>query len=243
MGSRASALEPLVITILFPARSPGPRSLSTSQTIAALSAILALPSSRRGSISKTPMPRRASRFRSTAGWRYMASCMAGTTATLLPLPKAVVAKVVTGVSSMPQAILPMVLAVAGATRSMSASPPTPQNWTCSTLARDLPDHRVGAGVLQGVRMEDLLCCGAHDAVHLGSPPDQVANEVHNAHGCDAAGNRHYYRLSPEGMAHRSCDVGGHSCRYLQLLKDGSFPWAEEPGAASQPDGRGSTNLI
>ena len=62
----------------------------------------------------------------------MASCMAGTTATGLPLPRAVVAKVVTGVSSMPQAILPMVLAVAGAMSSRSAWPPTPQNCTCST---------------------------------------------------------------------------------------------------------------
>ena len=129
----ASALEPLVMTILFPARSPGPKSLSISQTIEALSAILALPSSRRGSMSRTPICRRVSRFRSTAGWRYMASCMAGTTATGLPLPRAVVANVVTGVSSMPQAILPMVLAVAGATSSRSAAPPTPQNWTCSTL--------------------------------------------------------------------------------------------------------------
>jgi len=133
MGSRASTLEPLVMTILFPARSPGPRSLSTSQTMEALSAILALPSSRRGSIRQTPICRKVSRFFSTAGWRYMASCIAGTTATGLPLPRAVVANVVTAVSSMPQAILPMVLAVAGTTSRRSAAPPTPQNWTCSTF--------------------------------------------------------------------------------------------------------------
>ena len=63
----------------------------------------------------------------------MASCIAGTTATGLLLPKAVVANVVTGVSSMPEAIFPMVLAVAGATRNRSALPPTPQNSTCSTF--------------------------------------------------------------------------------------------------------------
>ncbi len=34
---------------------------------------------------------------------------------------------------MPQAIFPMVLAVAGAMRRRSALPPTPQNSTCSTL--------------------------------------------------------------------------------------------------------------
>jgi len=45
MGSTTSALEPLVMRILLPVRSPGPRSLSTSRTIIRLSAILALPSS------------------------------------------------------------------------------------------------------------------------------------------------------------------------------------------------------
>jgi len=132
MGSMDSAFEPLVIRILFPLRSAGPSSLSTSCTTRWLSANLALPSSMRGSMRATPISLRICRFRMTAGWRYMASCMAGTTATGLPLPRAVVAKVVTGVSSMPLAILPMVLAVAGATRKRSAFPPTPQNKTCST---------------------------------------------------------------------------------------------------------------
>ncbi len=62
----------------------------------------------------------------------MVACMAGTTTTGKPLPSAVVAKVVTGVSSMPQAILPTVFAVQGATRSRSARPPSPHHCTCST---------------------------------------------------------------------------------------------------------------
>jgi len=56
----------------------------------------------------------------------MLSCIAGATTTGIPCPSAVVAKVVTGVSSIPQAIFPMVFAVQGATSRRSAAPPSPQ---------------------------------------------------------------------------------------------------------------------
>jgi hypothetical protein len=50
-----------------------------------------------------------------------------------PRPIAVVAKVVMMVSSIPQAIFPTVFAVAGAIKRRSASPPSPQYLTCSTM--------------------------------------------------------------------------------------------------------------
>jgi len=62
----------------------------------------------------------------------MLSCMAGATTTGRPAPSAVLANVVTGVSSMPRAILQSVFAVQGAMSSRSAHPPSPQNVTCST---------------------------------------------------------------------------------------------------------------
>jgi len=69
------------------------------------------------------------------------------------------------------------------------------------FSRDLPDHGIRAGVLQGVMMQDLLCGAAHDTVHGRTPPDQVANEVHGPNCGYAAGHRHYNRLSRQGMAH------------------------------------------
>ncbi len=56
----------------------------------------------------------------------MLSCIAGARTIGSPRPSAVVAKVVTGVSSIPQAIFPMEFAVQGAIRRRSASPPSPQ---------------------------------------------------------------------------------------------------------------------
>ncbi len=56
----------------------------------------------------------------------MLSCIAGTTTTGIPRPSAVEANVVTGVSSIPAAIFPIVFAVQGATSRRSASPPSPQ---------------------------------------------------------------------------------------------------------------------
>ena len=52
----------------------------------------------------------------------------------MPVPTAVVRNVVTGVSSIPWTIFPMVLAVAGATRTRSACPErSPHISTCSTF--------------------------------------------------------------------------------------------------------------
>jgi hypothetical protein len=68
---------------------------------------------------------------------------------------------------------------------------------------------MGRGVLQGVRVQNLLRSGAHDTVHLRTAPDQVANEVDRPHGSDAAGNSYYYSLSRKGIAYRSCDIRGH----------------------------------
>ena len=72
-------------------------------------------------------------FQHTAGCLNIDSCIAGTTITGTPEPRAVVANEVTGVSSIPYAIFPMVFAVAGAIRRRSALPLSPQNSTCSTL--------------------------------------------------------------------------------------------------------------
>jgi hypothetical protein len=68
--------------------------------------------------------------------------MAGTITMGMPLPREVVAKVVIGVSSMPEAIFPIVFAVHGAIRSRSAVPPSPQDVTCSTM----PERRVTVGI-------------------------------------------------------------------------------------------------
>src|SRR5579875_411146 len=69
-----------------------------------------------GAITPTPHFWRRARFSVTAGLRPMWACIAGATRTGTPPPRATEAKVVTGVSSMPWAIFPRVLAVAGAMR-------------------------------------------------------------------------------------------------------------------------------
>ena len=51
----------------------------------------------------------------------MVPCMEGQIRSGMPVPSAVVAKVVTGVSSIPQAIFERVLAVAGQTRTRSTA--------------------------------------------------------------------------------------------------------------------------
>jgi len=71
-------------------------------------------------------------------------CIAGTTMTGIPEPMAVVAKVVTGVSSIPRATFATVFAVAGAMRRREADPSSPQNATCSTI----PERAVIAGLPQ-----------------------------------------------------------------------------------------------
>jgi len=85
----------------------------------------------------------------------MASCMAGTTATGLPLPRAVVAKVVTGRIINAAGHLADGVGSGGSDESRSALPSTPQNSTFPP-AGYLRDHMIGAGILQCIRMQDLL---------------------------------------------------------------------------------------
>jgi len=66
--------------------------------------------------------------------------------------------------------------------------------------------RMGCGVLEGVGVQYLGCGCAHDAVHLGPAPDQVANEVDRPHCGYAAGDGHYYSLSRKRIAYRACDI-------------------------------------
>ena len=100
---------------------------TTSET----EATRALFSSVWGPMMLTPHDASTPRFFSTAGLPSMYPCMAGATATGIPLPRATVAIVVTGVSSMPLAILEIVLAVAGYTRKRSASEGSPRYLMCS----------------------------------------------------------------------------------------------------------------
>ena len=132
-GSIDSLVAPLVTTTCSPASGRSPAARATSQTIASSLAILAFPSSRRGSTNSTPHSETVSMASSTPGWSYIGSCIAGAMTTGVSAPSAVVAHVVTGVSSTAPAILPTVLAVAGAISKTSAQPSYPQSSTCSTL--------------------------------------------------------------------------------------------------------------
>ncbi len=87
-----------------------------------------------GSMNVMPCFFRASMFFLIMGFVYIDSCMAGTMIIGIFEPKAVAAKVVTVVSSMPFAIFEIVLDVAGAITSRSAFLSClPQCWTCSIL--------------------------------------------------------------------------------------------------------------
>ncbi len=122
----------MIITFRF-SRVLLPRALSTSSTISSFAAIFAMPSSSLGPTTEIPQLFNFFRFSATAGCLNIDSCIAGTTITGTPEPRAVVANEVTGVSSIPYAIFPIVFAVAGAIRRRSALPLSPQNSTCSTL--------------------------------------------------------------------------------------------------------------
>ena len=87
--------------------------MNTHATTSSLEATLALGPSMRGPMNLTPQESSFSRFAFTAGFLYIESCIAGAMATGIPDPRATVANEVTGVSSMPLAILDTVLAVAG----------------------------------------------------------------------------------------------------------------------------------
>jgi hypothetical protein len=69
------------------------------------------------------------------------------------------------------------------------------------LAGNLRDHRMGCGVFQGVRVQDLLLGSAGYSVHLCAAPDQIANKVHDPHSGDAACNSYYDRLSTKRFAY------------------------------------------
>ncbi len=140
-SSTFSRQGPLVISTFFPASGRPATARSHASTISSVPAIFALPSAITGSTSTIPHDFSFARFSITAGCRYMLWCMAGMMITGFLLPSAVVAKVVTGVSSIPHAIFPMVFAVQGAISRRSALPPSPQSPTCSTR----PVIRVIAG--------------------------------------------------------------------------------------------------
>ena len=94
-----------------------------------------------GSMKVMPCFFRVSMFFLIIGFVYIDSCMAGTIMMGIFEPNAVAAKVVTVVSSMPQAIFEIVLDVAGAIRSRSAFLSClPQCWTCSILPVSLVIH-------------------------------------------------------------------------------------------------------
>ncbi len=120
-----SAHAPLVISTRFPRERPaGDRTLGVEDDRIGIGDLRLPLLDPGGSTTSIPQERSLRKFSATpGGWRYMLSCIAGTTTTGIRRPSAVVAKVVAGVSSIPQAILPMVLAVQGATSRRSASPP------------------------------------------------------------------------------------------------------------------------
>ncbi|BAA30552.1 114aa long hypothetical protein [Pyrococcus horikoshii OT3] len=94
-------------------------------------ATLAFPSSILGPINSTPSFFNFSMFSLTMGCLYILSCIAG--AIIIGMcGKAVVTTVVTGVSSIPQAIFDIVFAVAGQTSIRSALfSCSPASSTCS----------------------------------------------------------------------------------------------------------------
>ena len=113
MLSRGSSLLPPMISIFLPMRSSRESSLIAHAATSLTDATLALPPDMWGPMMLTPQEARVSRLRDTAGFSIIMPCMAGAMAMGMPPPRATVAMVVTGVSSMPLAILETVLAVAG----------------------------------------------------------------------------------------------------------------------------------
>ena len=131
-GSSGSAVAPAVTTTWRPSSAWEETARATPVTTAPSVAIFALPSSIRGSTNSTPHASSWSSASSTPGWSYIGSCIAGAHTTGTPAPRAVVAHVVTGVSSTALATLPTVFAVAGASSRTSAHPSLPHSSTCST---------------------------------------------------------------------------------------------------------------
>jgi len=122
MSSMLSAEEPPMTSTLLPFISPWDSRRMTACTVSSRSAIFAFLPSIRGPTNPTPALFSLSIASATMGLLNMAPCIAGAITIGTPEPRATEAIVVTGVSSMPQAILQMVLAVAGAMSSRSALP-------------------------------------------------------------------------------------------------------------------------
>ena len=196
-SSTVSRQDPLVTSTRRPASGLSSTARSASSTITSVSAIFARPSSMRGGTTVTPSAPRRARFSATALWRYMVSCMAGTTTTGMPLPSAVVAKVVTGVSSMPHAILPTVFAVQGATRRRSACPSSPHQSTCSTS----PVIAVIAGrpvaVRECVGADDTGGRAREDGLDRGPASSELVGEPDGLDGRDRARDGEHDLLSFE----------------------------------------------
>ena len=151
----------------------------------------------RGGTTVTPSASRRSRFSATARWRYMVSCMAGTTTTGMPLPSAVVAKVVTGVSSMPHAILPTVFAVQGATRRRSALPVLAAPEHVLDEPGDRRDRGPAGRVREGVGADDPRGRAREDGLDRGPAPPELVGEPDRLDGRDRARDGEHDLLSFE----------------------------------------------
>ncbi len=129
-GSICSAVGPAVRSMRIPLSGdgcpppppPGPNFSITWPATCSGSDTFALPSIICGPTNSTPFSLRNCMLRSTAGFPYIDSCMAGHTTIGMPEPNATVSTADTGVSSIPFASLPRVLAVAGYTMTRSDLP-------------------------------------------------------------------------------------------------------------------------
>ena len=140
-GSMYSIVGPAVISIFLFSRSFFLNVPVIAFAMYAVGFRWALFSLMSGSMNVMPCFFRDSMFFLIMGFVYIDSCMAGTIMMGIFEPSAVAAKVVTVVSSMPQAIFEIVLDVAGAIRSRSAFLSClPQYWTCSICPVSLVMH-------------------------------------------------------------------------------------------------------
>ncbi len=133
----------------------------------------------------------------------MGSCAAGQTSTGTPFPRAIEAKVVTGVSSIPRAILEMVLAVQGATSRRSAcSGDSPSSLTCSAFP--VSSRMTGFPVAHSRRSAriELLGRGRHHSGDVGPVPDQLPCQLRYLDRGDASGHSEHYPLALQLPASR-----------------------------------------
>ncbi len=133
-GSMYSIVGPAVISIFLSFRSFFLKVLMIAFAMHGVGFRRALFSFMSGSMKVMPCFSRVSMFFLIMGFVYIDSCMAGTIMMGIFEPRAVAAKVVTVVSSIPCAIFEIVLDVAGAIRRRSAFLSClPQYCTCSIL--------------------------------------------------------------------------------------------------------------